>query len=603
MRNQSKRETSWLSELGRRGVFHVAGLYVLAAWIVVQVADLASGPFPLPDEALRLIWIAAGLGFPIALLFGWRYDITSKGIVRTNPRASEDGVQPLSTLDHLIIAALSLVGIGLVGFTASGVIGIVNEQAQPDSGEPPVLASNSIAVLPFTDMSPNKDQEYFSDGLTEELLNLLAKVPELRVAARTSCFSFKGQALDITEISQRLRVAHVLEGSVRRSGDRVRISAQLIHAQEGYQVWSHSYDRQLDNIFSIQEEIAAAVVAQLKIKILGASPTIQHTDPEAYALYLQARHIAHQVTADAYEKAIGLYRQALEIAPDYAAAWTGLARVYGNQVEKGLRDDEEGHALALGAVTRALDLDPGSAEAYAELAWIAMYLDGNLEEAANYFERALELAPADPEILFDSATLIQGLGRMDEAIALKEYSVARDPVNPRRHYNLGNAYLFGRRYQSAVSSYRLALALSPELLGAQYHIGRALLLMGEPAAALAEIEAESFDAWRMVGLPAVYHALGRYEESEKSLAQLIEKYERDAAFNIAYIQAFRGETDLAFEWLDKAVTYGDPGLSEIAVTPEFESLRDDPRWLPFLEKLDRSPQQLDSIDFKVAVPN
>ncbi len=603
MRNQSKRETSWLSELGRRGVFHVAGLYVLAAWIVVQVADLASGPFPLPDEALRLIWIAAGLGFPIALLFGWRYDITSKGIVRTNPRASEDGVQPLSTLDHLIIAALSLVGIGLVGFTASGVIGIVNEQAQPDSGEPPVLASNSIAVLPFTDMSPNKDQEYFSDGLTEELLNLLAKVPELRVAARTSCFSFKGQALDITEISQRLRVAHVLEGSVRRSGDRVRISAQLIHAQEGYQVWSHSYDRQLDNIFSIQEEIAAAVVAQLKIKILGASPTTQHTDPEAYALYLQARHIAHQVTADAYEKAIGLYRQALEIAPDYAAAWTGLARVYGNQVEKGLRDDEEGHALALGAVTRALDLDPGSAEAYAELAWIAMYLDGNLEEAANYFERALELAPADPEILFDSATLIQDLGRMDEAIALKEYSVARDPVNPRRHYNLGNAYLFGRRYQSAVSSYRLALALSPELLGAQYHIGRALLLMGEPAAALAEIEAESFDAWRMVGLPAVYHALGRHEESEKSLAQLIEKYERDAAFNIAYIQAFRGETDLAFEWLDKAVMYGDPGLSEIAVTPEFESLRDDPRWLPFLEKLDRSPQQLDSIDFKVAVPN
>jgi len=476
-------------------------------------------------------------------------------------------------------------------------------RTQADSDEPPVLASNSIAVLPFTDLSPNKNQEYFSDGLTEELLNLLAKVPELRVAARTSCFSFKGQALDITEISQRLRVAHVLEGSVRRSGDRVRISAQLIHAQDGYQMWSHSYDRQMDNIFAIQEEIAAAVVAQLKIKILGVSPTTQHTDPEAYALYLQARHIAHQVTAAAYEKAIGLYRQALEIAPDYAAAWTGLARIYGNQVEKGLRDDEEGHALALGAVTRALDLDPGSAEAYAELAWIAMYLEGNLEEAANYFERALELAPADPEILFDSATLIQDLGRMDEAIAIKEYSVARDPVNPRRHYNLGNAYLFGRHYQSAVSSYRLALALSPELLGAQYHIGRALLLMGEPAAALVEIEAESFDAWRMVGLPAVYHALARYEESEKSLAQLIEKYERDAAFNIAYIQAFRGETDLAFEWLDKAVMYGDPGLSEIAVTPEFESLRDDPRWLPFLDKLDRSPRQLDSIDFQVAVPN
>ena len=603
MRNESTNDISRLSELGRRGVLHVAGLYVLAAWVVVQVADLASGPFPLPDEAIRLIWMAAGFGFPIALLFGWRYDITTKGVVRTDPRLSDDGVRPLSTLDHLIIAALSLVGIGLIGFTGSGVIGIVNEQAHLGPDKPATLIPNSIAVLPFADMSPNRDQEYFSDGLTEELLLLLARVPELRVAARTSCFAFKGQALEIRDISERLGVAHVLEGSVRRSGDRVRISAQLIHARDGYQMWSHTYNRQIDHVFSIQEEIAAAVVAQLKIKLLGASPTTQHTDLEAYALFLQARHIAHHVTPDAYERAIGLYRRALEIAPDYAAAWTGLARVYGNQVEKGLRNNEEGHALALGAVTRALDLDPNSADAYAELAWIAMYLDGNLEKAARNFERAIELAPADPEILYDSATLIQDLGRIDEAIALKEYSVARDPVNPRRQYNLGNAYLFGRRYQDAVSSYRLALALSPDLLGARYHIGRALLLLGEPDAALSEIEAESFEAWRMVGLPAVYHALGRNEESEKSLANLIENYEQDAAFNIAYIQAFRGETDLAFEWLDKAVRYGDPGLSEIAVTPEFESLKDDPRWHPFLEKLERSPRQLAAIDFKIAVPN
>lgn len=603
MRNQGRRKISWVSELGRRGVLHVAGLYVLGAWIVVQIADLASGPFPLPDEALRLIWIAAGLGFPIALVFGWRYDITTKGVVRTDPRRPDGGTRPLSTADHAFIAALSLVGIGIIAFTASGVIGIVNELEEPNMGKPPVLVPNSIAVLPFADMSPNNDQEYFSDGLTEELLMLLARVPELRVAARTSCFSFKGRALDINEISQRLRVAHVLEGSVRRIGDRVRISAQLIHAEDGYQMWSHTYDRQMNNIFSIQEEIAAAVVDQLKIKLLGASPKTQYTDPEAYALFLQARHIAHHVTPDAYAQAIQLYRRALEIAPDYAAAWTGLARIYGNQVEKGLRNDEEGHALALGAVTRALELDPSSADAYAELAWIAMYLEGNLEEAATFFERALELAPRDPEILYDSATLIQDLGRLDEAIALKEYSVARDPVNPRRHYNLGNAYLFGQRYRAAVSSYRLAVALSPELLGAHYHIGRALLLAGQPAAALKEIEAETFDAWRMVGLPAVYHALGRFEDSERALAQLIEQYEQDAAFNIAYVQAFRGETDSAFEWLEKAVVYGDPGLSEIAVTPEFDSLKDDPRWLPFLEKLGRAPRQLAGVEFKVSVPN
>lgn len=589
----------WISELGKRGVFHVAGLYVLAAWVLVQVADMASGPFPLPNEALRLIWDAALWGFPIALIFGWRYDFTRDGIVRTDPHAEDDRDQPLRRVDYVLIIFLSLVGTAIFAATGLGVAKIVRSgpETLEEAGPHPPLAPNSVAVLPFADMSPGGDQEYFSDGLSEELLNLLARIPQLRVAARTSCFSFKGQVLDVTEIARQLRVAHVLEGSIRRSGDRVRVSAQLIHAGSGYQMWSQIYDREMEDIFAIQNEIAAEVVAQMKVKLLGEAPKAPQADPEAYALFLQARHVAHRVTANSYEQAIELYRASLSIDPEYAAAWAGLARVYGNQVEKGLRPSTDGHRLALEAVNRALAIDPDYAEAHAELAWIAMYLEGDLAEAARLFEHAIDLAPNDAEILYDSATLIQDLGRMKEAIEMKELSIARDPVNPRRHYNLGNAYLFGRRFEAAIDSYRTALTLSPELLGAHYHIGRALLLMGEPVAALEEIETESFIAWRLVGLPAAYHALGRFEEAEAVLAELIEKYERDAAFNIAYIQAFRGETDLAFAWLEKAVQYGDPGLSEISVTPEFDSIRDDPRWVPFLEKIGKSPKRLAAIEF------
>lgn len=593
----------WWYELSRRGVLHVAGLYVLASWVLVQVADLASTPFPLPDEAIRLIWIAACLGFPIALVFGWRYDITRDGVVRTDPHRP-DTTTRLSRADHAIITVLTLLALGIAATTAHTLIWMVEQQRVEVPGLPPapVVVPESIAVLPFADLSPNGDQEYLSDGLAEELLNMLARIPELSVAARTSSFAFREQAMEITEIARRLRVAHVLEGSVRRQDNRIRVTAQLIHASDGYQLWSQIYDRRIDDIFAIQDEIAAEVVSQLKMELLGGPPTTRQTDPDAYALFLQARHVSHRVTPETYEQAVTLYLRALDIDPEYAAAWTGLARMYCKQVEKGLLTDEEGRALAFDAVNRALELDPYSAQAHADLAWIAMYLKRDLGEAAEYFERAMYLAPTDPEILFDSATLLQALGRMDEAIALKEFSVARDPVNPRRHYNLGNAYLFGRRYESAVSAYRTALTLSPTLLGAHYHIGRALLLSGRPGEALEAMEKESFEAWRLVGLPTVYHALGRSEEASATIALLIDKYQKDAAYNIAYDFALLEQPDLAFEWLHRAVEYGDPGLSEIAVTPEFMVLEDDPRWIPFLEQLGKSPSQLRAVKFNVEAP-
>ena len=461
----------------------------------------------------------------------------------------------------------------------------------------------SIAVLPFVNMSSDKEQEYFSDGVSEELLNLLSKIPQLKVAARTSSFSFKGKDVEIPEIARQLHVAHILEGSVRKSGDQVRITAQLIHASDGFHLWSQTYDRRLDDIFKIQDEIAADVVKELKVTLLGAAPRPPPTTtPQAYALYLQARQLGRQLTGEAFAKSDELYRQALEIDPRYAAAWVGLASNTINKVNIGLSPYLEGFASAREAEGRALAIDPDYAPAHAGLGWIAMYGDDDLAGAAREFERALALDPTNLDVLANAVSLLQSLGRLDESLALREVLVSRDPVNVSDLYNLGITQLWTGRFDEVIASLRTVLSLSPGRGGAHYLLGMALLLKGDAAGALAEIERETSVAWRRIGLPMAYHALGRKADSDGALAELIEKDAEDSAVNIASVYAFRGESDEAFEWLDKAVEYRDTGLAEIGSDILFANIRSDPRWLPFLERLGRTPAQLAKIDFKITPP-
>src|SRR5947207_10449444 len=275
------------------------------------------------------------------------------------------------------------------------------------------IPEKSIAVMPVVDMSAGKDQEYFSDGITDELLNLLAKIPQLQVTARTSSFAFKGKETGIPEIRHKLHVAHVLEGSVRKAGNSVRITAQLIKAGTDTHLWSQTYDRKLDDIFAIQDEIAADVVKQLKVTLLGAAPKARTTDPEAYALYLQAVQLGRQFTAEAYQQSDALYRKVLAIDPLYAPAWNGLAGNFGNEPSQGLLPGKEGYAQAREAAVKALAIDPDYAPAYAQLGWIGMYGDSDLVGAAQHLERALALDPADLSVLTTSATLLQSLGRLD----------------------------------------------------------------------------------------------------------------------------------------------------------------------------------------------
>ncbi len=463
------------------------------------------------------------------------------------------------------------------------------------------IPEKSIAVLPFVNMSDDKTNEYFSDGISEELLNLLAKIPQLKVTARVSSFSFKGKEVDIPEIARRLGVAHVLEGSVRKAGDQVRITAQLIHAADGFHVWSETYDRKVDDIFKIQDEVAGKVVKELKLSLLEPPPKARTTDPKAYALYLQAKELARHMNAAAFEQSDAFYHQVLEIDPRYGPAWNGLAGNLVDKADDGVVSSPEGYARAREAAEKALAIDPDYAPAHARLGRIALF-ENDLAGAANHFERALTLDPTDLDVLQDAAFFLFDLGRMDEAVALQQAVVRRDPVNTTSLHYLGVYQRFSGRYDEAIAAFRTALSLNPGRGAVHFALGVALMLRGDAAGALAEVEQETDEGWRMTGLPMAYHALGRKSDSDTALAALIAKHEKDSSCDIAYVYAFRGEADQAFAWLDKAVAYHDPGLGEIVPQNLFDKIHSDPRWLPFVRKIGKAPDQLTKIKFKVTLP-
>jgi TolB-like protein/lipoprotein NlpI len=589
----------------------------VAAWLLLQITDVLSSLLPVPDWTGSFVFILLVVGLPPALIFAWVYEYTPEGLRR---QKDIDRCQSISHQTghkiNVLIVVLLVLAIGVVVAdrlipetqqVAEVPVTDVAQDAEPiDSMATGVEGSvsapeNSVAVLPFVNMSSDAEQEYFSDGLSEELLNLLAKIPELRVAARTSSFSLKGQNLQIAEIGDVLKVAHVLEGSVRKFGDRVRITVQLIHAADGYHLWSETYDRTLEDIFAIQDEIASEVVKELKVALLGEAPKVTDTDPDAYLLFLQARHMDQMRSADGYEQALALYQQVLAIDPQYSLAWSGLASTYIGQANIAERPIKEGFDLARQAATRALAIDPGNAAAHAQLGHLADIYDGDLAEAARHFERVMALDPTDTETRREVANFALGIGRVDEAIELLDYAVARDPISALVHRSLGLCYINAGQLDNAVASLRTALNLNPNAFGAHSLLGRALLLKGEPTEALALINEEPSD-YALLDLPMVYFTLGRIEESDAALAELVEKYEEHASFNIAAIHAYRDNADDAFAWLEKAHANHDGGLSEIVSNPVFANIQADPRWQSFLESIGRSPQQLASIEFDPSLP-
>jgi TolB-like protein/Tfp pilus assembly protein PilF len=608
---------SFFNELKRRNVLRVAAAYVVAAWLVIQVVETIFPAFGFGDSALRIVTIVFGIGLIPTLVFAWAFEMTPEGLKKEKDVDRTQSITPHTgkKLDRMIMLVLAL-ALGYFAFdkfvldpqrdaaVQEQMAGQVEEARQQGRTEALVesYGDKSIAVLPFVNMSDDASNEFFSDGISEELLNLLAKITDLRVISRSSAFSYKGKDINLSKVAEELNVAHILEGSVRKAGNKVRITAQLIEARSDTHLWSETYDRELDDIFAIQDEISATVVEQLKVTLLGAAPHIKVIDPEAYTLFLKARQLGRQFTLESLEHSNTLYRQALAIDPDYADAWDGLASNYTSQAGRGPLSIAEGYQRARAAAEKALVIDPEYAPAYATLGWLAMDYKNDLVEAARHYERALELDPADTTIIGGVAMLLKSLGRLDESITLGEYFTARDPLNAVSHYNLGLSYLFAGRWADAIASYQTARRLSPEMIGAQYFIGTALLFQGDVQKALGSMQQESYEARRLIGLAEVHYALDERDAADAALAKLIAKYEKGWAYNIAHVLAFRNDADQAFEWLDMAVEYGDGGLSEILGQPEFDSIKSDPRWLLFLESIGKSPAQLGAIKFEVTLP-
>jgi TolB-like protein/Flp pilus assembly protein TadD len=610
------------AELKRRNVFKAGVAYLALGWIVTQVSSTVAPLLHLPDWiGAVVLWIGV-LAFPFVIMFSWIYEITPEGLKRESEVDRSASITHVTSrrMDYLIVGLLVLaIGFSVFAYFAPHRSGAAasSEASAPTavssgtsaaSAVPtatpagPARSDHSIAVLPFVDMSQAKDQEYFSDGISEELLNLLAKIPQLHVAARTSSFSFKGKEVPIPEIARTLLVANVLEGSVRKSGDHVRITTQLIRAADGYHLWSETYDRKLDDIFTIQDEISAKVVEQLKVTLLGAAPKVRATDPRAYALYLQARQLGLQQKTDAFKESDKLYQQALAIDPRYAPALAGLAENFTHETQLGMLPGQEGFARAREAIEKALAIDPDYAPAHARLGSIAMNGEHDLAGAAQHLERALALAPGDVDVLRNAGVFISILGRLDESLPLYEAIVHHDPVNSSAFYNLSLTERYAGQWDAAIASARTALSLSPGRGQGHMQLAMAMLLKGDAAGARVEIEQETSDVWRMISLPLVHCALGRKAEADEAFAALIAKYEKDAPFNIAHDYAFCGNADKAFEWLDKALVDKDPGLSEIAAENLFAKIHSDPRWLPFLRKIGMAPEQLAKIEFKVTLP-
>ena len=550
----------------------------------------------LPEWVNSMLAFFLILGFPLAMFFAWAFEMTPEGLKkekdvdRSRSITSTAGKKLNHTITIVLVLALGLFAFdkfvldpGRDAAEIATAIQVAQENVVPVVE--PAEANNSIAVLPFVNMSSDKEQEYFSDGLSEELLNLLAKIPELRVAARTSSFSFKDQNIEIPEIAARLKVAHVLEGSVRKSGNQIRITAQLIQADNGYQLLSETYDRQLDNIFQIQDEIASAVVEALKITLLGEAPKTKETDPEAYQLYMEGQYINRQNSKSAYPRAITLLNKVLEIDPNYVPAWTELATSYIGYAGFDDLSYEEGFALADNAITRALEIDPDYAPAYSARGSSIMYYRFKFKAGYEDLQHALRLDPGSALVLSSNGFGARVLGRLNESINLFGKSLELDPLMAGTHSFQGWSFIYAGRQDEAESAFRTALTLTPGYSGGHYRLGRVLIRKGDFAEALAEMRKETHAVYRLTGLAMAHHALGNREASQLALNDIIENDANGGAFQIAEVYGFRNEPDKAFEWLEQAVAISDGGVAATLGNPALHSLRTDPRWQPFLEKL------------------
>jgi adenylate cyclase len=603
------------SELKRRNVIRVAGLYLVGAWLLVQVASTVLPMFGAPDWLPRTIVVLLVIGFIPALIFSWVFELTPQGLKRDEDVPADQSIGPQTgrRMDRMIIAVLVL---ALAYFAVDKFL--LSQRREKSAARMPSSESNaapnekSVAVLAFANLSDDKGSEYFSDGISEELLTVLQKIPGLHVAARTSAFSFKGKNATAQEIGQKLGVAHLVEGSVRKAGDVVRIAARLTQANTGEEQWSENYTRNLKDVFAVQTEIAQTIVEQLKGQLTNgaanstAKAQIQSEvqaaekggtkNVEAHQWYLQGRFYENRHSDKSTREGLAAYEHAVQLDPGFALAWAGVARTHtwiaGFATEGGQKVFDAHLVSARDAIARTLAIEPDLPEALYARAWIETNFDFNWSAATQTVSKAMALAPADPNVLIAAANLETSLGNTDRAIEIYRKAVELDPVNAQSRSFLAFGLANTRRFAEAQAEYARVTELNSSAPWAHAGLGLSYLLQNKFEEAATEAQADAGEWARLLIVSCARWAQKRVPESDAALNELIKNEAETAAFQVAEAYAYRGDKDKAFEWLERARRQRDPGLGNLLKDPLLENLRNDPRWNAFLHTMGLADDQL-----------
>jgi len=606
---------SFFAELKRRNVIRAAGLYLVGAWLLTQVASTVLPMFGAPDWLPRSIVILLAIGFLPALIFSWIFEMTPEGLKRDEDVPLERSIAPQTgrRMNRMIIAVLVL---ALGYFVFDKFVLMPRREAAlvaaPTSAEPKSAANaKSVAVLAFANLSDDKGSEYFSDGISEELLTVLQKIPGLRVAARTSAFSFKGKNATAQEIGQKLGVAHLVEGSVRKAGETVRIAARLTKTTSGDEIWSENYTRNLKDVFAVQTELAATIVEQLRGQLTGggdarAKAAIQEQvqaaekggtkNVEAHEAYLQGRFFSNRHSEKETDQARVAYQRAVELDPKFALAWAGLAQTHVwdcNYATEGGQKGFNAHlAAAREALERALSLEPDLPDALFARAMIKTNFDYDWKAAAETLRKALALAPQDPALLMEAGNLAQARGETTQGLDFFRRAVAFDPVNAQaRAFLAGNLSVLGRQ-KEARAEYAREIELNPSAPNSHAGVGLTHLLEGKFEEAAMAAQKDAADWARLLIVSCARWSQKRVPESDAALAELIANTSETGAYQIAEAYGYRNDKDHAFEWLERARRQRDAGLPGLRKDSLLPNLHDDPRWDAFLRKMGLADDQL-----------
>jgi TolB-like protein len=582
---------NFFAELKRRNVYKVAVVYAVVGWLLVQIATQVFPFFEIPNWGVRLVVLAIIIGFPIALVLAWAFELTPEGIKRTE--ASDAAREPSHGGAWVYIA---LVGVALsVGLFFLGRY-TARHAATPERGTSPAqtettIPQKSIAVLPLLNESGDPKDEYFSDGLSEELIAALAQIRELKVIGRSSSFRFKERKEEPKTIGEKLGVATLLEGTVRKQGDRVRIVAELINAPDGIELWTRTFDRELKDIFAVQQEIAKAVAESLRVALLGSeerSTQMATNSVEAHNAYLQAHFHLQRRNVEDYRKAITYFDRAIELDPNYALAYADRSEAW--TVTGDLTGERPtAYPKARSDAEKAVAIAPALSEAHAALGWVRAFAEWKFAEGLSELQRAKELSPANHTANDLLARVIVYTGRMEEAERQAREAVELDPLSAASLFTLGRVLFYAGKLDEADAAGRKMAELQPSASSSHRWQVLVAVQRGDGGTALREAQLEPDEGIRPFELALAQYVRGDRKASDAALAELVANSREGLAYQIAQVYAVRHEVDKAFEWLQIAFDNHDGGMPSLLVDPVLRDIRDDPRYKALIAKMNFPP--------------